>query len=106
MTAGRTPIATPDVIDVEAENDQQQIAGAMTVMRADAQAGQQEAIDGVFALGRMLGAAQMAGSIASISAVAEIRAFEEVNKSKSFKHLKINVDGEFRQAENIDEFCR
>ncbi len=106
MTAGRKPTTTPDVIDVEAENDQQHIAGAMTVMRQDAQAEQQENIDGVFALGRMLGAAQMAGSIASISAVAEIRAFDEVNKSKSFKHLKINVDGEFRQAENIDEFCR
>lgn len=107
MTTGRKPREGAQIIDAHPDIDQSRVDNAMTVMRKDAQAEQQEAMTGVFALGRLVGAAQMAGSIAAISAVAEVRAFEEINKSKDFSHLpNLNINGEFRRARNIDEFCR
>lgn len=106
MTAGRKPLKATETIDMENTVDQPRIDNAMTVARSDAQAEQMGVTTDVFALGRLVGAAQMAGSISAISAVAEVRAFEEVNKSKVFKSLYINIGGDFRPAENIDEFCR
>lgn len=107
MTAGRKPLKAEKAIDLEKTHDQAQIETAMTVMQSDVQRDQQDAMTGVFALGRMVGAAQMAESISVISATAKVRAFGEVNKSKSFKHLPIkHPNGEFRPAENIDEFSR
>lgn len=52
-------------------------------------------------------AAMMANMIKRISAADEVRAFVEVNKSEYFKRIALPMpDGEFRLAENIDEFCR
>lgn len=106
MTSGRKPTKAPEIIDAAAVMDTSKFNNSMTVMQKDAQAEQQDAMTGVFALGRMVGAAQMADSIKTISATAEVRAFEEINKSKHFKHLPLNIGGNFRPAENIDEFCK
>lgn len=107
MTAGRTPIATPDVIDVEAENDQQQIAGAMTVMRADATAAEAGVRADIFRLGQMVGARQMNELAAKFLAAADISLFDEISKDKVYKHLPIRFpDGNLRPAENIQEFCK
>ncbi len=106
MTSGRKPTKAPEIIDAAAVMDTSKFNNSMAVMQKDAQAEQQDAMTGVFALGRMVGAAQMADSIKTISATAEVRAFEEIKKSKHFKHLVLNIGGNFRPAENIDEFCK
>lgn len=105
MTRGRTPTSPAPV--VEPDLDQGRIDNAAEAMRADALALQQETAEGVFDLGRAVGAALMANMVKNFSAAAEVRAFEEINKSKSFKSLAIKMpDGIPRPAENIDEFCR
>ena len=105
MTRGRTP--TSPAALVELNLDQERIDNATEAMRTDALAQQREAAEGVFDLGRAVGAALMANMVKNFSAVSEVRAFEEINKSKSFKHLAIKMpDGIPRPAENIDEFCR
>lgn len=106
MTRGRKPMtaAEPEVMDVTGE---QHAGEAMAVMREMAISEQQEQITGVFSLGQNVGAALMANMIKNFSAAAEVRAFDEINKSKAFKHLQIKMpDGVPRPAENIDEFCR
>ncbi|AYH46091.1 hypothetical protein CDA09_22395 [Azoarcus sp. DN11] len=76
-------------------------------MRETAIREQQEQMSGVFSLGRNVGVALMANIVKNFSAAAEVRAFEEINKSKDFKGLPIrHPDGVLRPAENIDEFCR
>lgn len=105
MTRGRTP--TSPAALVELNLDQERIDNATEAMRTDALAQQREAAEGVFDLGRAVGAALMANMVKNFSAVSEVRAFEEINKSKSFKHLAIKMpDGIPRPAESIDEFCR
>lgn len=107
MTAGRKPTTTPDVIDVEAENDQQQIAGAMTVMRAEATAVEVGVRADIFRLGQMVGARQMNDLAMKFLAAADISLFEEISKDKVYKHLPIRFpDGNLRPAENIQEFCK
>ena len=107
MTTGRKPREGAQIIDAHPDIDQSRVDNAMTVMRKDAQAEQQEAMTGVFALGKSVGVAMMANAMANFSAVAEIRAFEEIKKSKAFKYLPISrPDGSSAVAENIDEFCR
>jgi len=106
MTKGRKPtaVAEPEVLDVSAE---QQADEAMAVMREGAISEQQEQVSSAFDLGRFVGVAQLARTMSNFSAAAEIRAFEEINNSKAFKHLPIkHPDGTFCPAENIDEFCR
>ena len=101
----RKPLA-PATVD-HPEIDEARVAAAHEAMRSDAIAQQQTIASNVFGLGRAVGAAMMANMIKSISAAAEVRAFEEVNKSKAFKDLAItHPDGSIRPAENIDEFCR
>ena len=105
MSAGRKQLAMPDIVgaDVPAPS----LDGAMAVMRESAISEQQDQVSSAFDLGRFVGVAQLARTMSNFSAAAEIRAFEEINKSKAFKHLPIkHPDGSFRPAENIDEFCR
>ncbi|MCK9987630.1 MAG: hypothetical protein AzoDbin1_04102 [Azoarcus sp.] len=105
MTSGRKTLAKPEII--EPALDQPRIDNAMAVMRTNAVQEQQQAMSGVFALGQSVGAAMMANMMKNFSAAAEIRAFEQINQSKEFKSLSINMpDGTFRPAESIDEFCR
>ena len=105
MSAGRKPLAALDLAAIEVPEPS--LDGALSVMRETAISTQQEQAAGVFSLGQNVGAALMANMIKNFSAAAEIRAFEEINKSKSFKHLQIRTpDGVLRAAENIDEFCR
>ncbi len=97
-------VAEPEVMDV---TDEQHAGEAMAVMRETAISEQQEQVSSAFDLGRFVGVAQLARTMSNFSAAAEIRAFEEINKSKAFKNLPIkHSDGSFRPAENIDEFCR
>lgn len=104
MTAGRKPLAQPVIsADVQAPS----LDGALSVMREGAISEQQEQVSSAFDLGRFVGVAQLARTMSNFSAAAEIRAFEEINKSKAFKHLPVkHPDGNFCPAENIDEFCR
>lgn len=105
MTRGRKPATPVDVL--EPEIDHERFQDAAEAMRTDAIAQQQKTAEGVFDLGRAVGAALMANMVKNFSAAAEVRAFEEINKSKSFKDLAIKMpDGIPRPAENIDEFCR
>jgi hypothetical protein len=105
MSRGRKSLKPVEVTDPAL--DQDRIETAALVMRADALDQQQDATQGVFSLGRAVGAALMANMVKNFSAAAEVRAFEEINKSKSFKRLAIKMpDGILRPAENIDEFCR
>lgn len=105
MTRGRKPTSAPEII--EPQIDSEAGAQALEVMRSNAAHEQQEAFSGVFTLGRNVGAALMASMVKNFSAAAEVRAFEEINKSHAFKHLQIPMpDGVPRPAENIDEFCR
>lgn len=105
MSAGRKPLASPDLVAFAVQEPS--LDGALSVMRESAVSEQLEQISGVFSLGQNVGAALMANMMKSFSAAAEIRAFEEVNKSKAFKHLPVkHPDGSLRPAENIDEFCR
>lgn len=106
MTRGRKPIQAPEETVIDA-TEVQQAAQALATMRETAITEQQEQISGVFSLGQNVGAALMANMIKNFSAAAEVRAFEEINKSKAFKHLQIKMpDGVLRPAESIDEFCR
>ncbi|KAI5914602.1 hypothetical protein [Thauera sp. 2A1] len=87
--------------------DAPHLDGALSVMRESAISDQQEQVSSAFDLGRFVGVAQLARTMSNFSAAAEIRAFEEINKSKAFKNLPIrHADGDFRPAENIDAFCR
>lgn len=105
MTSGRKPLAMPEIVDPAL--DTPHLDGALAVMREGAISEQQEQMTGVFSLGQNVGAALMANMMKSFSAAAEVRAFEEINKSKAFKHLPIrHPDGVLRPAENIDAFCR
>jgi len=105
MTAGRKPLAAPNLATADLQAPS--LDGALSVMRESAISEQQEQMTGVFSLGQNVGAALMANMMKSFSAAAEVRAFEEINKSKSFRGLPIkHPDGVLRPAENIDEFCR
>lgn len=107
MTTGRPPIKTPDIIDVEATLDQPRLDNALTMARYDAQDEQQAILNDVLALGSDLGIATLARINKNLNAVAEIKAFERINKSRAFKHIRIpGPDGFLRTAENVDEFCR
>ncbi len=107
MTAGRKPVATPEIIDVEATQDLSRISNAVTVMRHDAQDEQQRTLNEVLSLGTDIGIVFLSRANKNINAVAEIKAFERINKSKAFKHIEIpGEDGIPRLAENIDDFCR
>lgn len=112
MTRGRPKLPTPEVIDAQVNEEALQAGStALDIVgaheRETATAEQQDIAAGVFDLGQSVGAALMANMLKNFSAAAEVRAFEEVNKSKSFSHLKIRMpDGVLRTAENIDEFCR
>lgn len=110
---GRTPTPRTNLEPIAIVNEEALQAGsaALDILgaheRETAAVQQQEAAQGVFGLGQAVGAAMMANMIKSFSATAEVRAFEEVNKSKSFSALALKMpNGEFRPAENIDEFCR
>ncbi|CAM5458850.1 hypothetical protein TMEC54S_03508 [Thauera mechernichensis] len=105
MTAGRKPLATPNLATADLQVPS--LDGALSVMREGAISEQQEQVSSAFDLGRFVGVAQLARTMSNFSAAAEIRAFEEINKSKAFKHLPVkHLDGTFCPAENIDEFCR
>ena len=105
MTAGRKPLAAPNLATADLQAPS--LDGALSVMREGAISEQQEQVSSAFDLGRFVGVAQLARTMSNFSAAAEIRAFEEINKSKAFKHLPVkHPDGNFRPAENIDEFCR
>jgi len=107
MTAGRPPIKTPETIDVESTLDPHRVDAALTMARYDAQDEQQRILQDVLALGSDIGIVTLARIQKNISAVAETKAFERINKSKAFKHIAIpGQDGVPRLAENIDEFCR
>lgn len=105
MSRGRKP-APPiegEILDHESEHE---VGQALTAMRETAISEQQEQVSSAFDLGRFVGVAQMARTMSNFSAAAEIRAFEEINKSKAFKNLPVShPDGSFRPAENIDAFC-
>ncbi len=112
MTRGRPKLPTPEVIDAQVNEEALRIGSAAldivgAHVRETAATEQQDIAAGVFDLGQSVGAALMANMVKNFSAAAEVRAFEEVNKSKAFSHLKIRMpDGVLRTAENIDEFCR
>jgi hypothetical protein len=107
MSAGRKPRTQPEIIDADAIIDAPKFANAMVTMQKDGQSEQQVAVQSVFDLGRYVGAAMAANAISAMGKAVEIRAFEEIKKSKAFKHLPLNMpDGTFRPAENIDVFCR
>jgi len=107
MTAGRKTTKQTEVIDVEAMIDAPKVANAMTVMRQDAQSEQQRILNDVLALGSDIGIVTLARIQQGISAVAEVKAFERMNKSKAFRYIEIpGPDGVPRLAENADEFFR
>ena len=107
MSTGRPPIKTPDIVDVEAALDHPRAETALTMARYDAQSEQQRILNDVLALGSDIGIVNLARIQKNISAVAEIKAFERINKSKAFRHIEIpGPDGVPRLAENIDDFCR
>lgn len=106
MTKERKAVA-PATVEIIDPIGGQQTEQAMAVMRETAISEQQEQVSSAFDLGRFVGVAQLARTMSSFSAAAEIRAFEEINKSKAFKNLPIkHPDGSFCPAENIDAFCR
>ena len=107
MTAGRKPKKV-DVVDViDPSPDQTKITGAMVQMRVDGVASKQSHEAAIFDLGRQVGGIQMAQVTRQFSAVAEVKLFVEIKESNKFKDLAIRgADGNFCQAENIDDFCR
>ena len=65
----------------------------------------QEALN-IFELGKQVGAIQAAGLARQFLRAAEVRLFQEVKKSKAYKHLPIQrADGISAPAENLAEFC-
>lgn len=100
-------MAAPEIVDVEVTQDQQRINTAMVTMHSMAQQDQQDAMAGVFSLGKAVGSVLTAKVLGNFCAVAQIHAFREINESKAFKHLQIQLpDGSCAAAQNIDEFCR
>lgn len=99
--------ATEIIVQEKPAIDEAAVNGAFETARQNVLREQQETASETFSLGRFVGAAQMASAMRNFSAVAEVRAFDEVRKSKAFKHIPVtHPNGEVRTAENIDEFSR
>lgn len=106
MTQGRKPIAAPEVeiLDPAGEARAEQ---ALEVLRETAIADEAQIRIDVYRLGQLVGARQMARATANFVAAADISLFEEIAKSKAYKHIAIpRPDGTVAVATTIDEFCR
>ncbi len=104
--AGRKPNQTTAVDLVDPSLDQDRIGDAMEAMRAQGMSEKQIHDAEVYDLGRQMGAIQMARLQQEILAVATIRLFDEIKKSKKYKDLAIPMpDGKYATANNIREFC-
>ena len=104
--AGRKPNQTTAVDLVDPSLDQDRIGDAMEAMRAQGMSEKQIHDAEVYDLGRHMGAIQMARLQQEILAVATIRLFDEIKKSKKYKDLAIPMlDGKYATANNIREFC-
>jgi len=106
-TRGRKPTAAPaaepEILDVAGE---QQAAQALTTMRQQALTEETEIRAEAYRLGQLVGARQMARATANFVAAADVSLFEEISKSKGYKHIPIQrPDGTVAAATNIDEFC-
>lgn len=105
MTRGRKATEAPEII--EPDLDQGRIDNAVAVMRETAMSDEIEIRAGVYRLGQLVGARQMALAAASFLRAADIQLFEEISKSKGYKHIPLQCpDGNLRPAETIQEFCR
>lgn len=107
MSAGRKPLKQPEADDSGATFNEQGFGDGLATMRTVVPQEQLEAMTEVFSLGKAVGSVLTAKVVGNFCAAAQIRAFEEINKSKAFKYLRINMpDGSCAVAQNIDEFCK
>lgn len=107
MNSGRKPLKTPSIIDAEATLDQPAFANGMMVMRDDAASTEESVRADIFRIGQMVGARQMNQLAVKFLRAADISIFDEICKSKSYKHLPIKFpDGTVRPADNVQEFCK
>lgn len=105
MTAGRKPLAVPDIVDPAL--DTPHLDGALAVMREGAISEETAIRADIYRLGQLVGARQMALAAAHFLRAADIQLFGEISKSKGYKHIPLqHPDGNLRPAENIEQFCR
>lgn len=105
MTAGRKPLTTPNLATTDLQAPS--LDGALSVMRETAISEEMSIRAEVYRLGQLVGARQMACAAAQFLRAADIQLFEEISKSKGYKHIPVeHPDGNIRPAENIQDFCR
>ncbi len=106
MTRGKKPVPQPDVEILDAAGEQQ-AEQQMAVMRETAIIDERSIVSEVYRLGQLVGARQMALAATQFLRAADIQLFEEISKSKGYKHIPVeHPDGNLRPAENIQDFCR
>lgn len=107
MSAGRKPNKT-EVITLDVQSvGQDAPENTLAQMRQQQVQDEADKARGIFDLGKLVGGVMTARIQKRFSVATEIRLFEEIKKSKHFKHLPIaKPDGTICQTENIDEFCQ